>query len=224
MRLASVIMGLVIGMMVSSVATAKISIAPYASIKSTKTKRKSKQDPSKEEEVIKQRNEGGLRGVLGLGRLFKLQASVGQSKLITTQKTDEVKDEYGEIDFQADANMDTSNPLNEAKITETQNNAKLTLVFDPSFWIFFLRAKAGATALQRIVDTEITTFDAAGAATTSKSQVIVGPRYGAHSGVGLGVKFSPSFYAVAEYGFEHYRFPEVEPFERELTVSFAVSL
>lgn len=224
MRVATVIFSMGLGLAVSSVAFAKISIAPYASVKSTKTKRKNKEDPTKEDEVVKQRNEGGVRAVLGLGRLFKVQASVGQSKLTTTQKTDEVKDEYGEIDFKADTNMDTSNPLNEAKITETQNNAKATLIFDPSFWIFFVRAKAGVTAVQRLVDTEITSFDAAGAPTTTKTQLTVGPRYGAHSGVGLGVKFSSSFYAVAEYGFEHYRFPEVEPFERELTVSFAVSL
>ena len=224
MRAVSVILGISISWFVNAPAFAGVSLAPYASIKSTKTKRRSKDDPSKEDEVIKQRNEAGLRGALSLGSLFKLQLSAGQSKLTTTEKTDEVRDEYGEIDYSKDANMDTSNPLNEMKIVETQNNAKVTLIVDPSFSIFFVRAKAGVTARQRIVDTEMTVFDDAGVGSTTKTSITVGPKYAAHSGVGLGVKFSPRIYAVAEYGFEHYNFPKVEPFEREVTVSFGVSI
>lgn len=224
MRVVLIILGLSFLLITPAPAHAGFSLAPYASIKSTKTKRRNKEDPTKEDEVIKQRNETGLRGALSLGRLFKLQASVGQSKLTTTQKTDEVRDEYGEIDYEKDANMDTSNPLNEMKIVETQNNAKASLIFDPSFWIFFLRAKAGVTARQRIVDTDLTAFDDAGVGTTTRTSVTVGPKYGAHSGVGLGIKFGAKVYAVAEYGFEHYNFPEVEPFERELTVSFGLSI
>ena len=224
MRAVMFLLGLSIALVANSPASAGISLAPYASIKSTKTKRRSKDDPSKEEEVIKQRNEGGMRAALSLGKLFKVQLSAGQSKLTTTQKTDEVRDQYGEIDFAKDANMDTSNALNEIKIIETQNIAKASLILDPSFSIFFVRAKAGVTARQRIVDTEMTVFDEDSVGTTTKTSLTVGPKYGAHSGVGLGLKFSSRIYAVAEYGFEHYKFPEVEPFERELTVSFGLSI
>lgn len=224
MRVASLIIRVCLSFAASTVASAGVTIAPYASVKSTKTKKRNKDDRTKEDEVIKQRNEAGIRGGLSLGSLFKFQVSVGQSKLTTTEKTEDVKDEYGEIDYAADANMDTSNPLNESKIVETQNNGKATLIFDPSFWILFLRAKAGVTARQRIVDTETTTFDDAGVGATSSKRVMVGPKFGAHSGVGLGIKLGAKAFAVAEYGFEHYKFPEVEPFERELTVSFGLSI
>jgi hypothetical protein len=200
----------------STTAHAGVTVSPYVSIKSTKSVKPQKKDKSKEPETVKQRQEAGIRGSLSFWRLFSLTAGVGQSTLTTTEKVQDAKDEYGEIDYEKDLNMSTENPEQELKITETQRNAKLTVAIDPGFWIFILRAKAGVTAQQRILETE---QDG-----TEPTTLTFGPTYKPHSGFGFGVRFSRSMYAMAEYTFNHYKFPEIEPFEREATISFSVSL
>lgn len=210
------VMLVVAGLAGGSPAMARISIAPYVSIKSTKSIKQSKKDKSQETESVKQRQEGGIRGSLSFWRIFSLQASVGQSKLTTTEKTQEAKDEYGEIDYEKDLNMSTESPDNEIKITETQRNGKLSIVLDPGFWIFILRAKAGVTATQRIL--EIAQTD------QEPTTEVFGPTYKPHSGFGFGVRFTPKMYAIAEYNMFHYKFPEIEPFEREVAVSFSIEI
>ena len=193
-----------------------VTVSPYVSIRSTKSVKPVKKDKTKETETVKQRQEAGIRGSLTFFRLLKLQASAGQSELTTTEKTQEAKDEYGEIDYEKDLNMSTDDAESEIKITETQRNAKVSIILDPGFWIFILRAKAGVTATQRILEVETT-----GAEPTT---TVFGPTYKPHSGVGFGIKFTPRFYAIAEYNVYHYAFPEIEPFEREVAVSFSVEI
>lgn len=205
-----------LGMVVGPAAFAGVTISPYVSVKSTKSIKPGKKDKSTETETVKQRQEYGLRGTLSMGRLFGLSLGVGQSKLTTTQKVRDAKDEYGEFDYAEDMNMSTDHPDQEIKVTETQRNAKLTVSFDPSFSIFILRAKAGVTAQQRIIDTEQTDAE--------PQSKVFGPTYKPHSGFGLGVKLSRKMYAMAEYSFNHYKFPEIEPFEREVSVSFSISI
>lgn len=205
-----------LGLSAGQSAYAGITVSPYVSIKSTKTVKPVKKDKTQETETVKQRQEYGMRGSISFWRLFRLSLGVGQSKLTTTEKVQDAKDEYGEIDYEQDLNMSTDNPDQEIKITETQRNGKLTVAIDPGFWIFIIRAKAGVTAQQRIIQTEQT--DAEPVTQT------FGPTYKPHSGFGLGIKFSPKMYAMAEYTFNHYKFPEIEPFEREATISFSISI
>lgn len=208
---------LALTLMGASEAWAGLSFAPYASIKSTKSVTPGKKDQSTENEVIKQRNEYGIRASLSFWRLFKTQLSVGQSKLTTTQKTSQVKDEYGEIDLNTELNMDTSDPDQEVRLTETQNVGKFSLIIDPSFSIFIARFKLGITARQRII-----TKDGDGIA---PEKVVDGPTYKPHSGVGFGIRFTPRMFFMAEYEVYHYMFPpKVQPFERELSVSYNVSI
>lgn len=204
------------GLLIGPAAFAGVTISPYVSVKSTKSVKPEKKDKSKESETVKQRQEYGVRGSLTFWRLFGLSLGVGQSKLTTTHKVRDAKDEYGEINYAEDMNMSTDHPEQEIKITETQRNAKVTVSIDPSFSIFILRAKAGVTAQQRIIETEQTDAD--------PQSKVFGPTYKPHSGFGLGVKFSRKMYAMAEYSFNHYKFPEIEPFEREVTVSFSISI
>ncbi|MEN9834364.1 MAG: hypothetical protein RL011_557 [Pseudomonadota bacterium] len=195
-------------------AQARVQLSPYVSIRSTSSIKPQTNDKSTERATSKQRQEAGLRGALSFWRLFSLQASVGQSKLTTTSKVQEAKDEYGEIDFAEDMSVSTDNPDNDLKVTETQRNARLSLAIDPGFWIFIVRAKAGVTATQRIIDTEET-----GKEPVNKT---FGPTYKPHAGAGLGLRFSPKFYVMAEYNTFHYAFPKIEPFEREVAMSFAI--
>ncbi len=192
-----------------------IEIAPYLSIKSTKSVTPGKNNSEKES--IRQRQEYGVRASLSFWRLFRTQLSVGQSTTTSTQKTSEAVDEYAEIDYKKDFNMDTSNPENTMKLTETQRVGKFSLMLDPSFSIFILRIKIGVTARQRMVAKE-----EAGRPAEKLTEV---PTYKPHSGVGLGLRLSPAMYFMAEYEMYHYKYaPAIEPFERELSVSYNVSI
>lgn len=201
----------------SHTALAGFSFAPYVSIKSTKSVTPGKKDKSTETETIKKRQEYGVRASLSFWKLFKTQLSVGQSKLTTTQKVSAVKDEYGEIDFNEELNMDTSDPDKEIRLTETQNVGKFSLILDPSFSVFIARFKLGITARQRIIDKEEIGVEPV--------KITDGPTYKPHSGLGVGIRFSPRMYVMAEYEVYHYKYPpDIEPFERELTVSYNISI
>lgn len=198
------------------VAQAGVTVSPYVSIKSTKSIKPNAKDKSKENETVKQRREAGLRASVSFFSIMRAQLSVGQNKLTTTSKTQDAKDEYGEIDYEKDLNMSVDDPEQELKVTETQRNAKFSLILDPSFGPLILRAKVGVTGTQRILDTEVTGQE--------KVTLTKGPTYKPHSGYGFGIRLSPGMFFMAEYEFFHYKFPEPEPFEREVSVSFSVSI
>ena len=201
---------------VAPTAQAKISFSPYYSIRSTKGIKPGAKNKSTEDETIKQREEKGIKAGVSFFRLMKFELGVGQSVLTTTEKTSVAKDEYDQIDYETDLNMDTSNPESELKTTETQNRAKASLIIDPSFSIFILRAKAGVTATQRHFEAQ----QDGGTPTKFTSD----PVYTPHLGAGAGVKLGRMAFFIAEYTFELYKFPKTEPFEREVSVSFGVNL
>lgn len=202
--------------LISAQVQAGITLSPYVSLRSTKAVKPVANDKSKETSQTQQRQEAGLRGSIKIFRLFGIMASAGQSKLTTTAKVQDAVDEYGEIDYNNDFNVSTTDPASEMKTTEIQRNARLTAFFDPGFWIFIMRARLGVTATQRQVEVEETGKD--------RATKIFGPTYKPHTGVGFGIKFTPSFYAMAEYNFFHYKFPAWQPFEREVAVSLNISL
>lgn len=205
----------VAGGLMAGTAQAGVTVSPYVSIKSTKSVQPGKKDKSTENETIKQRQEYGVRVGVSFWRLFKFDLGVGQSKLTTTEKVSAAKDEYGEIDYERDMNMDTSDQDADFKLTETQNVAKASLILDPSFSIFIMRAKIGVTARQRILESQV--------ADQAPVNQTFDPTYKPHSGLGLGVRIGRSMYFMAEYSAYHYKFPEIEPFERELSVSYGMS-
>ncbi|NRA64819.1 MAG: hypothetical protein HRU19_10085 [Pseudobacteriovorax sp.] len=192
-----------------------VDIAPYYSIKSTKSVTPGKK--STETEKIRQREEFGIKASVKFWRLMAFQFSLGQSNLTTTEKVSEVVDEYDEIDFATELDLDTSNPDKDIRIKETQNVGKLSFTLDPSFSIFILRFKLGITARQRIIEKSETGLE--------DVTITEGPTYKPHSGFGFGVKLTRKMYWMAEYEFYHYKYPpDIEPFERELSVSFGVSI
>ncbi len=207
-----------------SVAFARLSIEPYASVSSTKqikpdkvgkTKSDSTTAAATETETIKQRTTYGLRATIGLSRLLKFQLGVGQSELTTTSKTSAAVDDYGEIDFEKDLSMDTSDPEKEVTIKETQRKASAVLAVDPSFSIFILRAKAGVVATQRLFSKEAD----AEAPVSFESPITYKPTCGA----GAGIKLGRTMYFLAEYSLFLYKFPEKSPFEREVSVSYGLN-
>lgn len=203
-------------------ALAGITIEPFASVSSTKQIKPNKAGSTKnqpattETEVIKQRTTYGVRGSVSFFRLMKFQLGVGQNELATTSKTSQAVDDYGEISYEKDLNMDTSTPDKEVKVTETQRKGTAVLVIDPSFSIFILRAKAGVVATQRALKKEEQNKPAVSYVSPIKYKPTVG--------AGAGVKFGPRMYFIAEYSLFLYKFPEKLPFEREVTVTYGVSL
>lgn len=196
-------------------AQAGIIFEPYFSYRSTKSIDPNRKE-NKDKETIKNREEKGLKAGLSFYNLFKIQASVGQSFTVTTTTYKDATDEYDEIDYQEDLNTDPDSESKDIKIKETDSRATFSLLFDPSFWILIMRAKAGVLARQRIVKT----FEEDTLIKESEPPVTYKPQ----AGLGLGVKFSPSIYAVLEYNFYFYKFPETEPFERaaELSIGFSI--
>jgi hypothetical protein len=215
--------GLLLLFGMSTLAQARISIEPFATVSSKKEikpnkagKKTASGGAATETEVVKQRTTYGLRGSLGFFRLMKLQAGIGTNELITTSKTSQAADDYGEIDYEKDLDMDTSTPDKEVKLTETQRKGSAVLVIDPGFWIFILRAKAGVIATQRAMTKEVEGEPAV----KFVSPITYKPTVGG----GAGIKLSSSTFFMAEYSLFLYKFPKKAPFEREVTVSFGVSL
>lgn len=206
-------------------ALARVSVEPFASVSSTKQIKPDKAGKNKtdstsgaatETETIKQRTTYGIRATIGLGKLFKFQLGVGQNELSTTSKTSAAVDDYGEIDFASDLDMDTSNPDKEVTIKETQRKGSAVLAIDPSFSIFILRAKAGVIATQRLFSKE----SAGEEPVNFESPITYKPTCGA----GAGIKLGRSMYFMAEYSLFLYKFPEKSPFEREVSVSYGIKL
>jgi hypothetical protein len=204
------------GLLSSQVTYAGISIEPYVSVSSKKAIKPAKAGSTTADETVTQRTTYGIRGSVSFWRLMKFQLAVGQNKLDTTTKTSEVVDEFEEIDFEKDLNMDTSDQDADVKTSEIQRKASAAFVLDPSFWIFIMRLKAGVQATQRLM----TLQQGENPEESYESPITYKPV----ASVGLGVRLGRSMYAMAEYGAFFYKFPETEPFEREVTISYGISL
>jgi len=191
---------------------AGIIFEPYYSFSSTKSIMP-QHSSGTQTETISKREEKGLRAGLSFYRLWKLVASVGESYHVSTSSVSALKDEYGEIDFSQDLNSSTSGQQQKKK--EFQRRASVNLSLDPSFSIFIMRAKLGVVARQRLIELFVDDVSVA----KENPQ----PTYKPQAGAGFGIKFTPNIYALAEYGFYFYKFPETKPFERELTVSYGFS-
>lgn len=194
---------------------ARVTFSPYYSVSSDKSiiAKKSK---GTETEKKTFREEKGLKAGISFWKLFGASVSVGQNYKVTTSTESEISDEWGELDYSKDLNTSTSTPGSEKKIKETQNKAKVSVMFDPGFWILIARTKLGVTATQRLVD-------------VYENDVLVSelkpePTYKPHAGFGLGVKLSRRIKAMIEYDFFFYKFPETKVFERETSISFSFAI
>ena len=194
--------------------SASFSLAPYASINSTKSVL-SNSDGS-ETDKRQQRITYGIRANITFFSIMRFQLGVGQSETKDTFKNQNVTDEFGKIDLKKELNISTDDPDNEVEITETQRKGRVSLILDPSFSIFVLRARVGVQATQRLFKK---------VATGETEEDFEGPiEFAPTAGGGFGIKFTPKIFMIAEYVFHFYEFPELEPFERELAVSLNVSI
>ncbi len=195
-------------------AKAGVTFEPYYSLRSNKSIKPGKDNT--ESESIRSYEDKGLRASLSFLRLFRFSLGVGQGVGTTTTTQRTLKDNYNEIDFDQELDMSTQTEGTETKMVETQNRAKVNLVFDPGFWIFIARLQAGVTAQQRLVK-----LYEDGSLVKNLAPPIT---YKPNAGVGLGVRFSSQVFFMIEYAGYFYSFPKLQPFEREASVSFGVSL
>lgn len=196
-----------------SVSQAGIIFEPYVSIGSTKSL-KTNRAKSTETETISERKEGGLKAGIKLGSLFSIYGAVGQSHQTTTSTNSELVDQFDQIDFSKD--LDTRTVGKKTKLMETQNKAKVGIDINPSFWIFIFRTSVGVAATQRLVK--------AYEDDVLLKELKPDPTYKPFAGAGFGVRLGPKMFAMAQYNFNFYKFPEKTPFEREVNISYGVSL
>ncbi len=213
MKLLSKVLLLFVLLNFSHLANARIIFEPYVSIASTKTLKPNRAKGT-ESETISERKEGGLKAGIKLGSFFSLYGAVGQSKQTTTTTQSQIVDQFGQIDFEKD--LDTRTSGKETKLLETQNKAKVGLDINPSFWIFIVRTTVGVAATQRLVK--------AYEEDVLLKNINPEPTYKPFAGAGLGVRLGPKMFALAQYNFNFYMFPKKEPFEREVNISYGISL
>ncbi len=204
---------LFVALNLSQLAKAGIIFEPYLSIASTKSLKPNRAKGT-ESETISERKEGGLKAGIKLGSFFSLYGAVGQSKQTTTTTQSQIVDQFGQIDFEKD--LDTRTSGKETKLLETQNKAKVGLDINPSFWIFIVRTTVGVAATQRLVK--------AYEEDVLLKNINPEPTYKPFAGAGLGVRLGPKMFALAQYNFNFYMFPKKEPFEREVNISYGISL
>lgn len=194
----------------------KFSVSPYVSMKSKTVKKKDKNDPTKEVAKKRTRTEYGVRASLRFLKIMKASLSVGRNSLATEEEVSELKDEYGEIDFNEDLGTSNHAPTDVVKKTETQTNAKFTLSVTPKLGPFIVKAGAGVTGRLREITSEIDGV--------AQPKITKGPTYKPHSVVGAGMKLTPKMSVMLEYELYHYKFPELEPFERSVSLSVNVGI
>jgi hypothetical protein len=219
MRLTSYLLGAICTMFFvhdHGLAFGRFSVGPYASVSSSKGIKASSDSSS--EETVTQRTTYGLKVGVGFMRWFGLDIKVGVNDVDQTKKSVALRDEFGEIDFEKDANVDPNQQDAEYRYQESQKLGVAKLMFKPRlFSVLWLNVGGGVRARKR--DVVITQKP------DGTEEKIDDPiKYHAVASAGLGFRLLRSFTGSIEYDFYFMKFPETEPHEQEVTVSFGVSI
>ncbi len=196
-------------------AASRFSVGPYASVSSTK---EIKPGEESSEESVTQRTTYGLRVGIGLMRFLSLDVKVGVNEVDQTKKSVALRDEFDEINFEEDANVDTNDPDAEYRYQESQKLGVAKFVFRPRlFRMVWLNLGAGVRARKR--DLTITEKP------NGTKETIDDPiKFHAVAAAGVGFRLLGSFTGSIDYDFYFIKFPETEPHEQEVTVSFGVEI
>jgi hypothetical protein len=206
-----------------ALAAGALQIVPYASVSSTKAIKpnqvgKKVSSTEATEESVAQRTTYGLRIAVKLSRLFNLQLQGGTNKLDQTRKTVAMRDEYGDIDFTKDANVDPTAQDATYKYSEEQRVAQAKLSIQPRLGnMLRLNVGAGVRARERFVNV---TDNTAG----TKKSIHDPIRYSAMATAGFNARLLKAFTATVEYNFYFLKFPKTEPHEQEALIGFGFQL
>lgn len=200
-----------------------LQIVPYASVSSTKAIKPNKvgkkdSASSATEETVAQRTTYGLRVIVRMSRLFNLQIQGGTNKLDQTRKASAMRDEYGDIDFTKDANVDTTAQNATYIYREEQRVGQVMLSMQPSLGkILKVKIGAGVRARERFLNVT-------DKATETKTSIHDPIRYNAVASAGFNARLLKAFSATAEYNFYFLKFPKTEPHEQEVLIGFGFQL
>ena len=198
-------------------AAGRLSIVPYASVSSSKSIKPTKSKDASEESV-NQRTTYGLKIDVRLLSVVSLQVQGGVNQLDKTKKQSAVRDEFKEIDFEKDLNLDTGDASHQYRYQEEQRLGVAKLVLSPRLGKYlWVRAGAGVRARQRM----ISVTDKVKEEKTSIKDPI---RYHAVGSAGIGIRLFGATSAQVEYNFYFMKFPKTQPHEQEVSVGFAVSI
>jgi hypothetical protein len=153
-----------------------------------------------------------------MSRLFNLQIQGGTNKVDQTRKASAMRDEYGDIDFTKDANVDTTAQDATYTYNEEQRVGQVLLSMQPRIGKI-LQAKIGAGVRARERFVKVT--DKATEKLTSIHDPI---RYNAVASAGFQARLMRAFSATVEYNFYFLKFPKTEPHEQEVLIGFGFQL
>lgn len=203
-----------------------LQIMPYASVSSTKSIKPNKigakqTEAEATEESVAQRTTYGLRINIRMSRLFNLQIQGGTNKLDQTRKASAMRDEYGDIDFTKDANVDTSAQDAEYIYSEEQRIGQVLLSMQPRIGKknnrISIKVGAGVRARERFLSVT-------DKATDTETDIHDPIRYHAVASAGIQARLLKAFTTNIEYNFYFLKFPETEPHEQEVLVGFGVQI
>jgi hypothetical protein len=205
-------------------AQGRFSIAPFASVSSSKAIKPDKAGQTKDDSAksstsnVNQRTTYGLKIDVRLLSLLTFNVQGGVNNVDNTKKVTGLRDEFGEIDIVEDLNLDPADQNAEYRYQEEQRVATARLLLTPRLGrMLWLKAGAGVRARQRLIKVTDKVSD--------ESQDIKDPiRYHAVATAGAGVRLFGAMSAHAEYNFYFIKFPETEPHEQEVLVGFGVSI
>ena len=204
-------------------AASPLQIVPYASVSSTKAIKPNKvgkkdSTSTATEETVAQRTTYGLRINVRMSRLFNLQIQGGTNKLDQTRKASAMRDEYGDIDFTKDANVDTTAQNATYTYNEEQRVGQVMLSMQPSLGkILKVKIGAGVRARERFLNVT-------DKATETKTSIHDPIRYNAVASAGFNARLLKAFSTTAEYNFYFLKFPKTEPHEQEVLIGFGFQL
>jgi hypothetical protein len=203
-----------------------VQIMPYASVSSTKAIKPNqvgKKQSSSEatEETVAQRTTYGLRINIRMSRLFNLQIQGGTNKLDQTRKASAMRDEYGDIDFSKDANVDTTAQDAEYIYSEEQRIGQVMLSIQPRIGKknnrIQVKIGAGVRARERFLNITDKAND-------TKTNIHDPIRYHAVANAGFQARLLKAFTTNIEYNFYFLKFPKTEPHEQEVLIGFGVQI
>ncbi len=198
----------------------RVSIDPFLSLQSNKAIKGEvgKQD---EDEAYKERLTYGVKVNVDMFWILATEFVVARNQMESQLKAYRATDEFGEIDYEKDLNVDKSNKDLLLKVNEERRMARAALKAQIGLGYYFTAfAKVGAQAMQRIVKVKYTDEKYADKAPDPLTTPI---EYDPYAGAGFRVRLTHRVQAGATYDFFFYKFPKYEPFTREVGVFVRVN-
>lgn len=200
-----------------------LTITPYASVSSTKSIKpnkvgKSANGSGTETESVTQKTTYGLNLDFRISQYFVFRVGGGTNQTDATRKMIAMRDEYGYINYEKDANVDPAKQDATYRKIEKQNMGRAELLFQPILTNYlWLKFGAGVRAMRR--DVAVTDVEK-----NIKTSIKDPFRYHAVGTAGAGARLLRGLSANVEYKFYFIKFPKTQPHEQEVLIGFGIQI